>query len=165
MVSVANCLCAHERVMFFFNKHHTYPQVSPQTIRHYSAYTTSKIFTHRHRVSLALFTFWWRHNWLCNAGDEVTIDLWRVQVISNSLNTHFILGDSHDRWCKNYVIEYPNAVVISENNPYYCINYKREYSNLCISTPVFPELKQNTGLMWALTSNAGMLQLRRDIIF
>ena len=72
------------------------------------------IYTHQHRASLVLFTFWWCHNWLCNSGDDVTNDLVIVtrawKLISNSLDIVLIHGDIHDRSCKNH--QFPNFKLV-----------------------------------------------------
>ena len=66
------------------------------------------ICTHRHYASLGLFTFWWCHNWLCNAGDDIN-DLAIVThtwiLICNLLDKDFIHSNIH---CQ-------------ENNFFFCI--------------------------------------------
>ena len=97
---VANCSCALEGfiLVFIIRRastifHFLYDMTNPwKTIK-------NTIFTPQHRVSLGLFTcWWWRHNWLCNAGDKVTIDfathngiwqLWQEHVKSDILLSRY----------------------------------------------------------------------------
>ena len=74
---MANWLSADESVRNSGNEIQSNPQVREQTIRYDSTYIIyflfemmsshmmikERIFTHRHRVSFGLFTFWWwRHD-------------------------------------------------------------------------------------------------------
>ena len=69
--------------------------------------TKTTIFTHRPRVSLALFTFcWWHHNRLLMASQWPDhCDAIKWIMISNSLNIDFIHGDIHGWSCKNIAYE------------------------------------------------------------
>ena len=71
-------------------------------IRNTQMTTKTTIFSHQHRVSLVLFTFyWWRHNWLLMTSQwPDNCDLITLLVIINSLDTDFILGDIHGRSCE-----------------------------------------------------------------
>ena len=96
LAGVANCLCAHERVILVFishffylgNKYQDNPWVSTQAVCHdYTCITlfiaqhdelinyNKKVFSHWHHASLGLFTFWLLcHKSLCSTGDDVTIE-------------------------------------------------------------------------------------------
>ena len=113
---VANCLCAHERVilvcisrvaqhkqfvtrvhtLFYFLHDLTYPKMTLKT----------RISTHHPRVLLARLRLrWWRHNRLVMTSqwpDNCDANTW--QVISNSLDIDFIHGDIHGRSCKNIIL-------------------------------------------------------------
>ena len=101
------------------NKYQNNTRVGTETVRHESTYIIlfltrhnksinddiTTIFSHRPRVSLALFSFcWWRHNrllmtseWPANCGAITWI------VLFNSLDIGFIHGNIHDRSCKKPV--------------------------------------------------------------
>ena len=87
-------------------KHQNGTRVSTWTVQHDSIYiipfltrhdepkseVKKTIFTHWHSVALALFTFWWwHHNWLCNAGDDVTVDLATVMPSREKLYIYISL--------------------------------------------------------------------------
>ena len=71
------------------------------------------IFHHRHRPSLGLFTlWWWRHNWMCNAGVDITTDLANRmrtgKAMYNSLYNDYIHSHIDVRSSKKwYISGYP----------------------------------------------------------
>ena len=109
-VGAVNCLCAHEWVYFcarflsceapkWHPSEHINSSTRQYTLFHFLHDMMSQrvrikktIFTHWHSAALALFTFWWwHHNWLCNAGDDVTVDLATVMPSRENLYIYISL--------------------------------------------------------------------------
>ena len=105
------------------NKQQNNTRVSAETVHHSSTYIIlfltrqnestnddkTTIFTHRSRVSLTWFSFWWWcHNWLLMTSqwpDNCDAIAWIA--ICNTLDIDFIHGDIHGRSCKklSYLID------------------------------------------------------------
>ena len=117
---MANCLCAHEMVIFMFISYNNYQnntRVSAWTVRHESTYSVSYLTRHNESINddkndnlhtsspcltPARFKFcWWLHNRLLMASQWAeNFDASTWQVTTNSLDIDFIHSDIQGRSCK-----------------------------------------------------------------
>ena len=136
---VANCLCAHERVILvsilpsceatlgistkttlewaqkqFVTRVHTLYYFL-YDIKNQSMAIKTTIFTHRPRISFARFTFyWWHHNRLRMTSqwpDSYDASTWHM--ISNSIDLGFIYANIHDQSRKKFTF-FPECPIQGE---------------------------------------------------